>query len=114
MDGSAEASRLEALRKQRASRPREWAVGDAFAAAARELERSRKRLAGVAEAWDAVCPPGLAGRTAIVGVARGVLTVRVADASTRFELDRLLRTGGEATLVRLAPTGIRCVRLALA
>lgn len=114
MDASAEAARLDALRRRRAFRPRRDALADAFTAAARELERSRRRLAGVAEAWEAVCPPGLVERTAIEGVARGVLTIRVADASTRFELDRLLRTGAEAALVGLAPSTIRRVRLALA
>jgi hypothetical protein len=60
-----------------------------------------------------VVPETLRGRTALVGVSRGVLTVKVEDAGTKFELDRFLRSGGEAALVGRVPVGLRRVRLVL-
>ena len=47
------------------------------------------------------------------GVARGVLQVRCQDASTRYELDRWLRAGGEHALVRAAGARVIKVKLVL-
>ncbi len=113
MDPTAHAAQLEALRRRRAAPPRDPRLAPGFAAAAKELARTQKRLAGAARAWEAVCPPALINRTAIENLTRGVLTIRARDAATRFELDRALRAGGEDALIRLAPTTIRRVKLAI-
>jgi hypothetical protein len=47
----------------------------------------------------------------VVRLARGVLTVRVPDDSTRFALDRWLRSGGQAELARRTPATLTRVRL---
>jgi hypothetical protein len=86
-------------------------MGPTFAAAALWLERSRRRLGKVAQAWQGVCPAQHVERTAIVGLAAGTLTVRVADDATRFEIDRALRAGAERELIRRCPAGVARVRL---
>lgn len=63
-------------------------------------------------AWEEVVPPQLAAKAEIVRLVRGVLSVRVTDSATRFELDRFLRSGGEAALVRRAAGAIRRVKVA--
>lgn len=111
MDSSYEARRLADLRERRGARRPTGSMGDAFASAAKELERQRRRTGAVAGAWEAVCPAELIDRTAIEGVSRGVLTIRVADASTRFQLDRFMRGGGEMEVIRRSPSGVRRVKL---
>lgn len=63
-------------------------------AQAADLKKLQKRTASIAEAWARVVPDDLASRTSIERLARGVLVVRLGDASARFELDRFLRAGG--------------------
>lgn len=59
-----------------------------------ELKKLQKRTASIAEAWAQVVPGDLASRTLIERLSRGVLSVRLTDASARFDLDRFLRAGG--------------------
>ena len=113
MDASSLAARIEELRKRRAPREPRWDASALFDEHADELTRLRKRLGGVGEAWRLVCPPDLLPRTAVRSLARGVLTIGVADASTRYNLDRLMREGGERQLVRASPTTVRKVKLVL-
>jgi len=105
------AARLAALREHRVTPERRITIAQDVLSTAADLKKLERRLGGVAEAWNRVCPPQHVERTAIESLSRGVLTVRVADAATRFELDRALRSGAEAELVRLAPSGVRKVRL---
>ena len=107
------AARLEDLRRRRARAAPERSAGDALAGTVRELRRLERRLGGVAEAWQAVCPPDLVARTAIRSLRKGLLTIAVEDASTRYELDRLLRAGAERELARAATTTVRRVRLVI-
>ncbi len=44
-------------------------------------------------------------------VARGLVTIGVEDASTRFELDRLLRAGAERAFIRACAASVRKIRL---
>lgn len=105
------ADRLQALREARARPSRDTAAGPLFSAAARDLHRLEKKLAGVAEAWEAVCPSHLLDRTAIISVSRGVLSIGVADAPARFEIDRLLGAGAKRELIRRCPMTVRRIRL---
>lgn len=79
----------------------------------RELNKQRRANGGCATAWNAVIPPELAARTALQGLSRGVLTIAVPDASTRFTLDRFLRSGGERALIGASSAAIRKVRIVL-
>jgi hypothetical protein len=76
-------------------------------------DAARRRRAGTAAsaAWAAVAPPRL-GAAAQVALSRGVLTLRCPDASTRYAIDRWLRTGGEAELIRRCGAAVTRVRVA--
>lgn len=111
MDPEAAALRLQRLREARERKVRDDALSPAFQRAARDLHRLQKGLAGVAEAWEGVCPAELLDRTAIQAIRRGVLTIGVADAPTRYELERLLKGGAERDLIRRCPMTVRKVRL---
>lgn len=113
VDEKQQAQRLARLRELRVRRAADLSLAGDFDAMARELARRKKALAGAAEAWERVCPPALLAKTALEGLARGVLTVRVPDAATRFELDRFLRCGGEDALVRASRAPLRRVRAVL-
>lgn len=102
---------IEQLRARRVKPERAVEVRGVFAAAAREFTKRDRHFSVAAEAWGEVCPRELAARTAIVSFARGVLTIGVTDAATRFEIDRVLRAGAERELVRRMPTTLRKVRL---
>ncbi len=86
-------------------------MGEIFAQAARDATRDRRRLGNAGDAWAAACPSDLIDRTAIVGLARGVLTVSTPDSATRFELDRALRAGAERALIGLCSAPVRKVRV---
>ncbi|MCC6661443.1 MAG: hypothetical protein IT437_11215 [Phycisphaerales bacterium] len=75
--------------------------------------RSRAGAAG-SGAWNSAAPAELRAVGTPAGVLRGVLTIRTPDAASRFLVDRWLRTGGEAEIIRAATTGIRRVRVVLA
>jgi hypothetical protein len=65
-----------------------------------DIKKLRRAVSACAGAWQRTIPSELVERTALEGVARGVLTVRVPDAATRFELDRFLRAGGWRSFTR--------------
>jgi hypothetical protein len=80
-------------------------------AVCRQIERQHRSAGGVADAWAAVLPPHLARHAEVVSFARGTLVIRAADASTRFQIDRFLRTGGQNELARRAGVAIRRIKL---
>lgn len=104
-------ARIKALREHRVTPDRRITITQEMQSTAADLKKLERRLGSVGEAWNQVCPGHLVDRTAIEGLSRGVLTVRVADASVRYELDRALRSGAEHELVRLSPSGVRRVKL---
>lgn len=79
--------------------------------ALREAGRQRRASGGCADAWAKIIPPDLIERTALEGVSRGVLTVRVPDGATRFQLDRFLRSGGQRAFVAACSASLRQVRI---
>jgi hypothetical protein len=104
---------LRRLRELRNRPERDLSMAATVATAKQRVAKRHRDFAGVWAAWSAVVPARLAHATEIVGVSRGVLTVRAADTGVRFEIDRLLRSGGETELVRRAPIGVRRVKLVL-
>ena len=110
MDRSVQA-RLERLRALRGPYPDRSDARGLFEAQRRSLERTERRLGSAASAWAELCPAGLVGRTAVLSVVRGILTVGVEGAPVRFELDRRLRGGLERELIRRCPVAVRGVRL---
>ena len=89
---------LDTLRKYRRRRERETSIHDLVAQARQTAKRDEKRLGSLVRLWEECIPPALAARTALNGLRRGVLHVRVDSAATGFELDRVLRSGAEAQL----------------
>ena len=102
---------LERLRSHRVRPDFDGSLHETLSRQAKDLERTHKRLGNAAAAWGRVCPPEFLSRTAIVGLNRGVLTIRVRDASTRYELDRMLRAGGETAVLRSVNAPIRKIKL---
>lgn len=112
--GSGDAlSRLMKLRELRVRRDDAARIDGPLAKMAAELVRVEKKLGGAGAAWAAVCPAALATRATPASLSRGTLSVEVADAAARYEIDRWLRGGGERALVEASATPIRRVRLVL-
>ncbi len=103
--------KLDRLRENRRRKGRETGIGATFEAQGRDLKRLQRRMGPMAEAWLSVCPPSLLERTAIDGISRGVLTIRVDSHATRYTLDRILRAGGERDFIKGAPMTVRRLKL---
>jgi hypothetical protein len=101
-------ARLRVLRNRPAPDLR---VSGALAQEQRRLSKASRAVGGVARAWDLTAPESLRARCEVVGLARGVLTVRIADDSTRFAVDRWLRAGGRDLLASRTPATLTRVRL---
>jgi hypothetical protein len=102
--------RLQSLRKPY---EKDLALRDQFGALAKDLKRQARSVGSLGDSLAQLLPPQLKDRFAIVSFSRGVLTVRAADASSKFELDRWLREEGEQQLIRRAATNLLRVRLVL-
>jgi len=107
------AQQLDLLRRTRVRGEAAQPLGPMAEAAGRELMRLQKKLGGVGAAWAEACPPAFRDRTWVEGVSRGILSIRIPDASTRYEVDRWLREGGEREVVRRCPTTVRKVKLVI-
>lgn len=105
--------RLSSLRECRVFRDRASPIGQLMQRAGIELKALERRLGGTTDAWSAACPKDLVGRTSIVGLSRGVLTIRADDAAVRFEIDRWLRTGGDREFLKRCPTTVRKVKIVI-
>lgn len=104
-------SELKRLRDVRSKPAPTLAIEAEMTRQATEFRRLQRGLGPLAAAWSEIVPPDLAGRTALVGVSRGVLTVRVEDSGVMHELARLLRSGAEDFLIRRSPVPLRRVKL---
>ena len=82
-----------------------------FALIEKTLQRDQRRLGAVARAWTANCPHKLLPRTSVIAMNRGVLTIGADDSSTRFELDRWLRAGGEEQIIKGTRTTLRKIKV---
>lgn len=106
--------RLELLRRTRTPTGADSKDCSAlFQSQGRSFERMERSVGAVSGAWRSICPSGLYERTSIVGLQRGVLTLGVEDASTRYEIDRLLRCGAQRELIRSCPSTLRRVKVVL-
>lgn len=101
---------LARLRERRTIPARDLTLASPMAAIARDL-RHKMASSGVGAAFLKLAPSQIVSFTTVVGVKSGVLQLRPHNTATRYGLDRWLRTGGEAALVRMAPTAITRVKL---
>jgi len=76
-----------------------------------EVKALSRATEGIGAVWTGAAPAELAGRVVVVAIRRGVLTLRPDSSSTRYELDRWLRAGGEQRLISLAPVTLSRVKL---
>ena len=85
------------------------AVQDVFA----QAKQVHKSVGAAAVAIAQTFPSHLAEKIEVVKLARGVLTLGVPDASTRYVVDRLLRTGAQAALLKRVPASVRSVKMVM-
>lgn len=102
---------LEQLRTWRNRPERDLTLAEPLAREVKLIRRLERSMGSIATAWQDLVPADVASRTALVGVSRGVLTVRVSDSAARYELDRWLRTGGETAIIRRCVNGLTRIRL---
>lgn len=102
---------LARLRQHRNAPPRDQSIGPLVRELTDRLDEASKKSAGCGAAWAQACPPKHLPRTSVRGLARGVLTIAVDSAATRYELDRWLRAGGEQAVISAARAGVRKVKL---
>ncbi len=110
----AEFRAIEQLRPHRQVYDRANGLGDQFQTLARDYQRAGKRLDGLGEVWDALCPPGLIQRTALRPIKRGVLTIAVSDSTTRYAVEKAVKAGLDRELIMAAPMTVRSVKVVLA
>jgi hypothetical protein len=91
----------------------DFEMGGVFAGMRRDIERTYRRTGGFGKLWLEIVPENLAAATTIRSYSRGVLTIAVRDSATRYELDRLLRSGLEQQLRERAPATLRRIKLVL-
>lgn len=108
-----QAQQLDRLRALRVWPDRATPVAAPLKRLESDLSRLARQQGGALHAWASTCPPQWLGRTAVLRLSRGVLTIAADDAATRFELDRWLRAGGEREVVRACPTTIRKVKVVI-
>jgi hypothetical protein len=112
-DSATLAARLEAARAARTRRAPTPDLSRLMLVQVPEIRRLRRQLAGIAGAWAEVVPGEISEQIRLEGVSSGVLNVRAANAAVRFQLDRFLRSGGEAELLRRFPVAIRKIRIGI-
>jgi glycerophosphoryl diester phosphodiesterase len=107
------AERIERLRGNRKRTEPARAITESLGRAAESLRAQQRKSSGLGAVWQTLCPTHLIDRTSVESLRRGTATIRVEDASTRFELDRWLRTGGLDDLIHASPAALRRVKLVL-
>lgn len=68
-----------------------------------DLQRRVRAVGGIVEAWRTVVPDELRARTVVRSFQRGVLVVETPDASSRYLVQRWLRSGGQRMLAGCSP-----------
>jgi hypothetical protein len=93
-----------------------WADPTIAAAVHDVLRHARQAHRSVGAASIAVAqifPSHMAEKIEVVRLARGVLTLGVPDSSTRYVVDRLLRSGAQAALLKRVPASVKSVKLVM-
>lgn len=111
MEKPAATIRLERLRRFRVRQSAPLGIGDLVHDQLRQARRALRADARLVAAWEAAVPARLADLGAIEQLARGTITIRADHDSARFEIERWLRSGGNETLKRAAPLGIKRIRV---
>lgn len=103
---------LRLLRQTRVASTRDLSIQAPLERLVREVAAVHRQGDAAVDAWERVAPAPLRARATVVSLSRGTLTLRTSDAAARFEADRWLRSGGQATLARAAGRAITRIRFA--
>jgi hypothetical protein len=102
---------LEHLRSWRSSKARDLTPRDTLHPIIKDLKKSRDQMGNLGEAWAVHAPSDLLPVSELISLSRGILTVQVRDASSRFALDRWLREGGQRDLITVANVPLKRIKL---
>lgn len=102
---------LDRLRALRARPERARDLGEDMLAQMKTLRKVSRTESALHAAWSTAAPDHLAGSCTPVGLKAGKLEIIAPNASVRFQLDRWLRSGGQAELSALARVPIAGVRV---
>ncbi|MBX3364674.1 MAG: DUF721 domain-containing protein [Phycisphaeraceae bacterium] len=86
-------------------------ISDHLAELRSRLDAERKASGKAGDAWASVAPDDLKAMADVVGLVRGVLTLRCRDSAAHFEVDRWLRTEGRGLLLSAAHAPVRRIKL---
>lgn len=101
---------LANLRERRAGYQRDLSLAAPLSSICKDL-KVKMASAGVGSVFIKLAPREIAAFTTVIGVRSGALQLRPHNTAARYALDRWLRSGGEAALVRGCPTSISRVKL---
>lgn len=112
-DALAAAISIKKLREGRAVPKTDRSLRSIFFDQGRWFTKLARRTGGVGRVWSERCPPEFLEFTRVVSLdpKNGTLTIAVSDSAVMFELDRALRAGLEAQLIKASSAPISKVRL---
>ncbi len=102
--------RIEQLRRLRVRGVPDLSVRADADGALRELKKMKRASGALGEQWGSLVPSAIAGVTSPGRFSRGVLTIHATDASAKYECERWLSAGGDASL-RVAVQGLRTIKV---
>lgn len=102
---------IEELRKHRQRPERDLSITQLVGAMGDDARRTQRRLGALIDLWSQLVPGELEKHSRVVGVRGGVAAVQCDSASTKYELDRLLRQGLEQELRKRYPNTLTKIRL---
>jgi len=114
-DGDARAESVaravERIRANRVRPERETSLTRELSRLSTRYARDASGIGKVAETWEAVAPDDVRSSARLKSLSRGVLTLTVPDASSRYRLERALQSGLRRSLIRTSSVTIRDVRV---
>lgn len=100
---------LKRIRKVWADPTIAAAVHDAFDHA----KHAHKAVGAASIAVAQTFPSHIADKVEVVKLTRGVLTLGVPDSSTRYVVDRLLRSGAQSALLKRVPASVKSLKIVI-
>jgi len=102
---------VERLRVHRVRADRGTSLRGELSRLSTRYARDASGIGKVAEAWAAAAPESVRSSARLKGLSRGVLTITVPDASSRYRVERSLQSGLRRALIRTSSVTIREVRV---
>ena len=107
------ATQIEQLRKHRQRRERDLSISSLVGAMGDDARRTQRRLGALIDLWSELVPEELEKHSRVVGMRGGVAAVHCDSASTKYELDRLLRQGLEQELRKRYASTLTKIKLSI-